>query len=130
MALGRAKGVACKQRGSSVVIEGIRYTPKEFTSLPHNLSLEAAAIVQVPEGLVFQGHHAYLSNMYITPAQYKEHTYPSAESAYQCACARFHGDEALALQIQSEKDPYVVKTKSCLDAVVLLTSGATRSYRA
>ena len=49
--------------------------------------------------------------MYITPVQYKEHTYPSAESAYQCACARFHGDEALALQIQSEKDPYVVKKK-------------------
>ena len=98
IALARSKGLASKQKGSAVIIEGVRYPPRDFPALPHGLSLEAAKTVQVTGGLAFQGHHSYLSNMYITPVPYSGNTFDSAESAYQCTCAKFHGNEALAAQ--------------------------------
>ena len=112
IALARSKGLASKQKGSAVIIEGVRYPPRDFPALPHGLSLEAAKTVQVTGGLAFQGHHSYLSNMYITPVPYSGNTFDSAESAYQCTCAKFHGNEALAAQIQVVQDPYAAKKLS------------------
>ena len=95
-----------------MIIEGVRYPPRDFPALPHGLSLEAAKTVQVTGGLAFQGHHSYLSNMYITPVPYSGNTFDSAESAYQCTCAKFHGNKALAAQIQVVQDPYAAKKLS------------------
>ena len=109
VALARAKALNCKQNGSSVILDGVKYNPRDFDSLPHGISLESAKIISVDDGLAFQGHHAYLSNMHATPVPYSGCIYPSAESAYQSTCASFHGHEGLALQIELETDPYTAK---------------------
>ena len=50
--------------------------------------------------------------MYITPVPYSGNTFDSAESDYQCTCVKFHGNEALAAQIQVVQDPYAAKKLS------------------
>ena len=38
VALARAKALNCKQNGSSVILDGGKYNPRDFDSLPHGLS--------------------------------------------------------------------------------------------
>ena len=63
-ALGKAKKLDIKLRGNVIIIDGIRFTHKEIDSLPYDLTMEAAKIIPVDDGIAFQSEYAYLSNMY------------------------------------------------------------------
>ena len=44
------------------MIDGKAYSYLEKSNLPHNLSIQVAKLVQVEDGVAFQGKHALLSN--------------------------------------------------------------------
>ena len=81
-ALGKAEKLDIKLRGKVIIIDGIRFTPKEKDSLPYDLSMETAKIIPVDDGVAFQSEYAYLSIMYITVIKYDGEVYPSSEHLY------------------------------------------------
>ena len=44
-----------KVRGTKIIFDGKAYAHKDMEALPHNLSMEKAKIVEVEDGIAFQG---------------------------------------------------------------------------
>ena len=63
-ATGKSRGIDVKLRGSIIVIDGVKFTNKDIQNLPKGLSICEIKIVATKDGVAFQSHHAYLSNMY------------------------------------------------------------------
>ena len=61
---GKAKGVNIKLKGSTIVINGIKYGHGDTHNLPKDLNITQVKIVATKDGHAFQSHHAFLSSMY------------------------------------------------------------------
>ena len=89
-AAAKSRGINVKLRGSTIIIDDIKYTYKDIDSLPHGLSMENVKIVKVSDGYAFQSHFAFLSNMFPCEIKDDDVIYKSAEHYYSADMARHH----------------------------------------
>ena len=108
-AAGRAQGLDIKLRGNILIIDGVKLTYKDINTLPYGLSMETVKIISVPEGLAFQSHHAYLSNMYVTDIKYEGDIYITAEHLYTTEFVKHHDRLDLIPAIFNAEDGYAAK---------------------
>ena len=108
-AAARAKGIDVKLRGSNIVIDGMKYSHKDIHNLPKDLSIEKVKIVTTKDGVAFQSHHAYLSNMYLCKIIYEGVEYKSSEHLYHAEMAKHHNRLDLVSKIIQAKDGYATK---------------------
>ena len=108
-AVGKAKGVNIKLKGSTIVIDGIKYGHCEIHNLPKDLNITQLKIVATKDGHAFQSHHAFLSSMYPCIIKYEGIDYKSAEHLYYSEMARHHNSFALVNKIINSKDGYAAK---------------------
>lgn len=73
----------CKATASKLIVEGQNYRYETLHLLPQNLQLSNIKTRLVGDGLGFQGEVIYLSNFYPATFKLEEHTFVSAEQAYQ-----------------------------------------------
>ena len=108
-AAGKSKGIDIKVRGTSLVIDGIKFTHREIANLPYELSMESVKVIDVVDGIAFQSHHAYLSNMYRTDIVYDGNTYKTSEHLYSAEYAKHHDRMDLVDDIIAAEDGYEAK---------------------
>ena len=108
-AVARAQNLNVKLRGSTIIFDDIKYTYKDIESLPHGLTMEKAKIVNVSDGVAFQSHHAFMSNMFICLIKHEGIEYKSAEHFYSAEMARFHDRLDLIDDILGARDGYAAK---------------------
>ena len=108
-AAGKAQGIDVKLRGSSITIDGVKYTHKDIHALPKGLCISEVKIVTTKEGVAFQSHHAYLSNMFPCKILYEGVEYKSAEHLYHSEMAKHHNRLDLVNRIIKSKDGYASK---------------------
>ena len=110
--LARKEGKEAKMSGRTAVIEKKRITVRNLTELPEELNMELTKTVRVQNGIAFQGKLSYLRNWHMVPVCYKDKKYKSAEHAYHSVRAEQNGDTVLALQIELDPTPELVKWHS------------------
>ena len=106
---GKAKGVDVKLKGSNIIIDGINYSHKDIHSLPKGLSITEVKIVTAKDGVAFQSHHAYLSNMFPCKIVYEGVQYQSSEHLYHVEMAKHHDRLDLVNKLTKAKDGYTCK---------------------
>ena len=102
----RAKGLKAQQKGKALILEGQRYMYSEIDSLPHDISLENAKIVDTPDGVAFQGKHAYLSNLSYSPFVDNGAGYQCAEQFIQLGRAKIAKDKQKEAKVRDAECPY------------------------
>ena len=108
-AAAKAQNLNVKLRGSTIIFDDIKYTYKDIDSLPHGLSMERVKIVKVSDGIDFQSHHAFLSNMFACLIKSDDIEYKSDEHFYSAEMARFHERLDLIDDILEARDGYIAK---------------------
>ena len=78
-------------------------------NLPKNLCIDQVKIVATKDGIAFQSHHAFLSNMYPCKISYEGIDYKSSEHLYFSEMARHHSRLDLLKDIINAKDGYAAK---------------------
>ena len=109
-ALAKSRGIRCQLKNGGLVIDDQRYTHSDMERLPYGLSMAEAKIVKVENGTAFQGHHAFMSNMFHVNIKYEGHTYSSAEHLYQTMCVEACNDNELVKEIKRTVDPYLARS--------------------
>ena len=104
-----AQNLNVKLRGSTIIFDDIKYTYKDIDFLPHSLSMEGVKIVNVSDGVAFQSHHAFMSNMFLCLIKSEGVDYKSAEHFYSSEMARFHNRLDLIDDILEAPDGYIAK---------------------
>ena len=108
-AAAKAQNLNVKLRGSTIIFDDIKYTYKDIDTLPHDLSMEKVKIVKVVDGLAFQSHHAFMSNMFLCLIKHEGIEYKSAEHFYSAEMARYHERLDLIDDILEASDGYIAK---------------------
>ena len=108
-AAAKSQGLNVKLRGNNLIIDDIKYSYKDIDSLPHGLTMESVKILIVTDGLAFQSHHAYLSNMFPCIIKVNDVIFKSAEHYYSAEMARYHNRLDLIQPIIDSKDGYAAK---------------------
>ena len=110
---GYAKSIGkdSKIKGSKLVVDGKTYGLDEVDKVPAEISIVSAKNIEIMngEGIGFQGHHSFMSNMSKSEFEFKGKQFKSVEVGYQYmrACANdCHED---ASKIRKEGDPYAAK---------------------
>ena len=111
-AVGKARSIDIKLRGSNIIIDGIKYGHSDINALPKGLSIKGIKVVATKDGTAFQSHHAYLSNMYPCKIVYEGLKYKSSEHLFFAKMARHHNKFELAEEIRNTKDGYTAKRAS------------------
>ena len=111
-AVGKAKSIDIKLRGSNIIIDGIKYGHSDIHALPKGLSIKEIKVVATKDGTAFQSHHAYLSNMFPCKIVYEGLEYKSSEHLYFAQMARHHNKFELAEEIRNTKDGHAAKRAS------------------
>ena len=68
----KLEGVSTRSRGLSIIIDNKVYTKKDFSNLPHGLTLENVSTIETPDGMAFQGHNSPPSSFYRCDVQDKD----------------------------------------------------------
>ena len=103
-AFARSKGIDSRVRGTKIVVDGKDYTHKEMSNLPYNLSIENAKVIEVEDGVAFQGKHAYLSSHYPCTIKHEDKVYHCSEQMYQYTRATENDEGGVARRIYEETD--------------------------
>ena len=105
----RDRGYETTIRGGALVVDNKRYTYSDIDDLPEGITLENAKIVQVDDGLAFQSHHAYLSNMFKCTIVHEGNTFTSSEQNYWHDIATLAGDQRAIEELRDVKNGYEAK---------------------
>ena len=107
----KTKGHKATVRGTTLHLDGNRYSHREIHRLPVDLSLEAAKQLEFDQGkgIGFQGHPSMLSNMASCSVEYENEVYRSVEEAYQHQKAICCGDRRGAERILQSTTAYKAK---------------------
>ena len=100
--------VQVKMRGDSIEIDGKLYSLNQFHNLPHNLSLEAASMVQTPNGVAFQGHGAPASSLYQCEIDDGQRIYNCVEQQFVYYKAIDCSVYVAAANVLCESNPYTI----------------------
>ena len=116
-AAGKSKGVDVKLKGSNIIIDGVRFAHKDIHDLPKGLSIDKVKMVATRDGLAFQSHHSFLSNMYPVKIMCDGVEYKSSEHLYHTEMAKHYQRLDLVKSIIKAKDGYATK-KIARDIVI------------
>ena len=107
----KSKGHRETVRGTTLLLDGNKYSHGDVHRLPIDLSLEAAKQVEFDEGkgIGFQGHPSFLSNMSGCNVEYGNEEYKSVEEAFQHQKAICCGDTRGAVRVLQAQDAYKAK---------------------
>ena len=108
-AAGKGKGLNIKLKGSSIVLDRIKYGHNDIHNIPKGLSVIQVKIVATKDGLAFQSHHAHLSSMFPCVIKFDGIEYKSAEHLYYTEMAKHHDRLDLVNEIINAKDGYAAK---------------------
>ena len=108
--LGKAQRRVVKLSGSTLILEGKRYTHREIGQLPKSLNLAEAKVTPCKDGLAFQGPYAYLSHMYACPIVYDGKDYTTAEQTIVYKHATTSGSYGVAAAVLQTDEPYLIKS--------------------
>ena len=100
--------VQVKMRGEAIEIDGTVYKRDQFQNLPHGLSLEAASVVQTPDGVAFQGHGAPISSLYQCEIDDGFRVYNCVEQQLVYNKAVECGDFVASAKVLCEVNPYTI----------------------
>ena len=100
----KSKGIDVKMRSLNLIIDGVKYSPND--QLPHNLSIKSAKMVEVQDGLAFQGPHAEYSNLHKCSFVYKGRNHTSSEQALQYKRAEVGKQMHVAQKIMQTDNAY------------------------
>ena len=110
----KSLGKDSKIKGTKLVVEGKSFGLDETDQVPSDIRIEKAKNIEIMngEGIAFQGHHSFLSNMSKAEFEYEGKQFKSVEVGYQYmrACANDCHDEAS--KIRKESDAYSAKRTS------------------
>ena len=95
-----------QQKGKALIIDGQRYSYDDIGDLPHNLSLENAKIVQATDSVVFQGKHAYLSNLAYSPFVDNGEDFRCSEQYIHIGRTKLAGDKRNKENLRGAKSLY------------------------
>ena len=98
-------------KGSTLYVDDKRYNLDEIDEVPKEISIEKAKNIEIEggNGLVFQGHHSCLSNMYESEFVYEGREFISSEIAFQFKKAKENGQVEMAEKIKKCGDSYNAK---------------------
>ena len=71
--------------------------------------MDPVKVTDVVDGIAFQSHHAYLSNMYRTDIVYEGNTYKTSEHLYSAKYVQHHERMGLVDDIIAAEDGYEAK---------------------
>ena len=108
-ALAKERGHRVALRGVSLVVDDQRFAFYDIGNLPDGSTLENAKLVQVEDGWVFQGHHAFPSSMYPCTIKYKGQDFHCAEHAYVHDMAEEANDQHAIKKLRDCKNGYEAK---------------------
>ena len=91
--------------GLNFTVEWCDSIYENLKDLPHGLSIEAAKMVKVHDGLAFQSKHAPFSNLHPCQIRHDDKQYSSVEQGLQFEHATTCKDEEIAAQIMKTNDP-------------------------
>ena len=101
----KSKGISCQLCGQRLIIDGKPYTYADSRNLPHNLSIEAAKMIEVEDGLAFQSKHALLSNLYPCNIKFEGKDITSVEQGLQNKHAIVCKRPDIADKMMTTQDP-------------------------
>ena len=101
----KSTGIDCQLRGSRLIVDKKPYTYENLKDVPHSMSIEAAKMVKVHDGLAFQSRHAPFSNLHPCQIRHDDKQYTSVEQGLQFEHATTCNDEEMAAQIMKTNDP-------------------------
>ena len=104
-AFAKAKNIDCQLRVAKLIIDQKSYVYSETKDLPHGLSIEAAKMVKVEDGLVFQSKLVPLSNLCPCKIKVGEKNYNSVDQGHQFQHAVTCKTEDIAVKIMETVDP-------------------------
>ena len=105
-AFAKGKGLKASYKNGSLIIDDKKYTYKDIDSLPHDISMANAKIRDTKDGVAFQGHHAYLSNLHDSPIDDNGTKYRTNEHYYQCKRAEAAKNQLLMRKLRECKKVY------------------------
>ena len=103
-AFSRSQGLDSRMKGANLVIDGKAYAHENMDKLPDKLSMEAAKLIEVEDGIAFQGKHAYLSNHHPCEINFGDKKYNTSEKAYQHTRALENNEGGVARQIYEQTE--------------------------
>ena len=101
----KSKNIDCQLRGAKLIVDKRRYTYADMKNLPLGLSIEAAKMIPVEDGLAFQSKHAPLSNLHPCKIRHKENDFTPVEQGLQHEHAVTCKRDDIATKIMSTNDP-------------------------
>ena len=104
-AFAKSQGIDSRLKETNLVIDGKTYPYKDMGGLPHNLSIEAAKVVEVEDGVAFQSKHAFLSSHYPYKITKDDRDYNCAEQILNYTRAVDNEQGGVAQQVLQENDP-------------------------
>ena len=110
--LGKAQRRDIKLSGSTLILEGKRFTHRKIDQLPRSLNLANAKVIPCKDGLAFQGPLAFLSHMFACPITYDGQNHTSAEQAIVYQHATISGSLGVAAAVLQLDDPFRIKSLS------------------
>ena len=117
-ALARSRNIKSKLRSTCIIIEGRKYDHRDLGALPYDLSMENAKIVDVRDGVAFQGPHAFYSNLYLAKVKDEQHKeYESVEHWLTEKCANEHKDDNALTKLGQLKNQDPFEYKFILDSI-------------
>ena len=69
-------------RGGALIVDNKKYSYSEIANLPEGITMENAKLVSVDDGMAFQGHFAFPSNMYPCEIDHNGHKFHCSEQVY------------------------------------------------
>ena len=101
-----------KLKGSSIIIDGVKFSHNDIHTLPKGLCISEVKIVMRKDGVAFQSHQAYLSNMFPCKICFEGVKYKSSEHLFHTEMAKHHNRFYLVNRIIKAKDGYTSKKDS------------------
>lgn len=92
--------------GDNLIINGDKYTPSQFNSLPEGLRLCDSRTIFQGGVVAFNSIHSPLNNLYPTRIRLEGNQYNSVEQGYQFLKAKHCGKHSLAKDILKLRNPY------------------------
>ena len=86
-----------------------RYAYSEIDVLPEGLTMEQAKMVTVDDGIAFQSHHAFPSNMYPCEIDHDGHKFHCSEQVYWYDIAGAAGNKRMQSKLRETKTGYEAK---------------------
>lgn len=99
----------CKVSGSKLILDGRAYRYEKLYLLPDELQICNIKTRKVRDGIGFQGETSFLSNFYPVTFKMEQHTFSSAEQAFQFFKARTCGKDSVASEFLAMSDPRDIK---------------------